>query len=104
MISYINNYIIEVIDNIYSKLDEQHFVLGIYLDLQKAFDTVNHEILLHKLYNYGICGVAYDWFKSYLSNRQQYTAVEGYASSLANITCGVTHGSVLRPLLFFALC
>jgi len=52
--------LIEVMDIIYSKLDEHHFVLGIYLDLSKAFDTVNHEILLYKLYNYGICGVAYD--------------------------------------------
>jgi len=58
-------------------LDEQHFVLDIYLHLQKAFDTVNHEILLHKLYNYDIHGAAYDWFKSYLLNRQQYTVVNG---------------------------
>jgi len=46
--------LIDVMDNIYEKLDEQYFVIGIYLDLQKASDTVNHEILLHKLYNYGI--------------------------------------------------
>ena len=92
--------LIEVMDNIYSKLDEQHYVLGIYLDLQKAFDTVNHEILLHKLYNYGIRGVAYDWFKSYLLNRQQYTVINGCVSNLAKITCGVPQGSVLGPLLF----
>jgi len=69
--------LVEVMDNIYSKLDEQRFVLGIYFDLQYAFDIVNHEILLHKLYNYGIRGVAYDWLKSYLLNRQQYTVVNG---------------------------
>ena len=92
--------LIEVLDNIYSKLDEQHFVLGIYLDLQKAFDTVNHEILLYKLYNYGIRGVAHDWIKSYLFNRQQCTVVNGSVSNLAKITCGVSQGSVLGPLLF----
>ena len=58
--------LIKVMDDIYYKLDEQHFVLGIYLDLQKAFDTVNHEILLHKLHNYGIRGVAHDWFQSFV--------------------------------------
>jgi Reverse transcriptase (RNA-dependent DNA polymerase) len=92
--------LIEVMDNIYRKLDEQHFVLGIYLDLQKAFDTVNHEILLHKLYNYGIRGIAHDWFKSYLSNRQQYAVVEGSVSSLAEITCGV-HRDLYWDLFFF---
>ena len=53
---------IDVIDNILEHLDNYRHVIGIYLDLQKAFDTVNHEILLFKLYNYGVSGVAYDWF------------------------------------------
>ena len=88
-------------DNIYCKLDEQHFVLGIYLDLQKTFDTVNHEILHHKLYNYGICCVAHGWFKSYWLIRQQYTVVKGSVSGLAKITCGVPQGTVLGPLLLF---
>ena len=68
-------------DNIHSKLDEQHFALGIYLDLQKAFDSVKHEILLHKLFDYGIRGVAHGWFMSYLSNKQQYTVVDGSVSN-----------------------
>ena len=60
-------------DNIYEKLDANQTVVGIYLDLTKAFDTVNHDILLYILQNYGIRGTAYQWFKSYLSNRQRTT-------------------------------
>ena len=52
--------LLEVLDNIYSKLDNSETVVGIYLDLQKAFD-VNHEILLYKIYHYGVCGIAYNW-------------------------------------------
>ena len=70
------------------------------MDLQKAFDTVDHQILLAKLNHYGIRGVSNDWFKSYLSNRSQYVSINGYDSSLPAITCGVSQGSVLGPLLF----
>ena len=68
--------------------------------MQKAFDTVDHQILLAKLNHYGICGVLNDWFKSYLSNRHQYVSINGYESGLAAINCGVPQGSVLGPLLF----
>ena len=68
--------------------------------MQKAFDTVDHQILLAKLNHYGIRGVSNDWFKSYLSNRYQYVSINGYESGLAAINCGVTQGSVLDPLLF----
>ena len=71
-----------------------------YLSLQKAFDTVDHQILLAKLNHYGICGVSNDWFKSYLSNRSQYLYISGYESGLAALNCGVPHRSVLGPLLF----
>ena len=92
--------LIDVIDNILQQLDNHNHVIGIYLDLQKAFDTVNHEILLYKLYNYGVRGIAYEWFSSYLSDRYQFTCVNSVCSDLAKISCGVPQGSVLGPILF----
>ena len=70
------------------------------MDLQKAFDTVDHQILLAILNHYGIRGVSNDWFKSYLSNRGQYVSINGYDSCLAAVNCGVPQGSVLGPLRF----
>ena len=92
--------LVDVVDNVYKHLDDGKLGVGIYLDLQKAFDTVNHRILLRKLYHYGIRGVVHEWFQSYLDNRQQFTCISGIRSTLANITCGVPQGSVLGPLLF----
>ena len=70
------------------------------MDLQKAFDTVDHQILLAKLNYYGIHGVSNVWFKSYLSNHSQYVSINGYDSGLAAINCGIHQGPVLGPLLF----
>jgi len=92
--------IIEIVDNIRSELDKGNSVVGVYLDLSKAFDTVNHEILLSKLLHYGIRGNAYKWFKSYLENRKQVTCVNRYASKTELVNIGVPQGSVLGPILF----
>ena len=70
------------------------------MDLQKVFDTVDHEILLSKLDYYGIRGISNCWFKSYLSNHKEFVSINGYDSGLAEINCGVPQGSVLGPLLF----
>jgi len=88
--------LIDVIDDIYYSLDHNETVVGIYLDLQKAVDCVNHDILLYKMYNYGVRDVAYKWFANYLTDRKQYTCMKDASSTLSNVNCG----SVLGPLLF----
>ena len=73
----------------------------IFVDLQKAFDTVDHDILIQKLNCYGIRRVANNWFSSCLQNQLQYVSINGFNSKLKKIHCGVPLGSILGPLLFF---
>ena len=92
--------LISLTESIRKNLDEGNIGCGIFVDLQKAFDTVEHDILLSKLEHYGVRGLANEWFKSYLSNRKQYVSINGYDSNLADVKFGVPQRSVLGPLLF----
>eukprot|EP00732_Lithocolla_globosa_P002638 Lithocolla_globosa_v1_NODE_1798_length_2330_cov_3.987692.p1 type:complete len:235 gc:universal NODE_1798_length_2330_cov_3.987692:782-1486(+) len=92
--------LINFYENLTRKLDSGYLGLGIFIDLKKAFDTVNHAILLKKMERYGIRGAALRWISSYLENRKQYVRLGGKESEKELITCGVPQGSILGPLLF----
>ena len=84
-------------------IDKGKYGCGIFIDLRKAFDTVNHGILLSKLEHYGVRDSVLDWFRSYLTDRKQYVSFNEQSSELLINNCGVPQGSVLGPLLFFYL-
>lgn len=92
--------LLKLVDEISEHMDVKNHSVGIFIDLSKAFDTIDHNLLLIKLHRYGIRGTALDWLKSYLSNRTQYVNVDNTDSELLNIKCGVPQGSILGPLLF----
>ena len=92
--------VMQLIDKINNAVEKKKTSIGIFLDLSKAFDTIDHNILLYKMEYYGFRGTVYNWFKSYLNNRKQYVNVDSNRSDLHNIICGVPQGSILGPLLF----
>ena len=93
--------LIGLTETIKSSLDKSRFDCEIFIDLQKAFDTVYHEILLEKMERYGIGGTALNWFNSYLSNWKQFVSVNSHSSSsLCDISCNAPQGLAFGPLLF----
>ena len=91
---------IELMTKILQAIENGEYTVGVFLDLAKAFDTVNHEILLRKLEHYGIRGIVLEWFTNYLTNRKQIVKYKFEKSERLTIKCGVPQGSVLGPLLF----
>ena len=91
---------IENIDIVIDAMEKGDLPLNIFLDLSKAFDTIDHDILLYKLFNYGIRGNSYNLCKSYLSNRHQYVQLNEVKSKMSLIKTGVPQGSILGPLFF----
>ena len=90
-----------MVDQIYETFEKNEYTLGVSIDLSKAFDTVDHSILLRKLELYGITDRNYAWIKSYLSNRLQYIQIdENSRTEFCVVKCGVPQGSILGPLLF----
>ena len=91
---------VELVDRIRLYLDKGQIPLSVFLDLSKAFDTLDHSILLTKLNSYGVSGSALKWFQSYLSHRQQFVDFDGTVSDICTLSTGVPQGSILGPLLF----
>lgn len=92
--------IMDLVEELTSAIDSSKFTVGVFIDLKKAFDTINHDILIKKLEIYGVRGIASDWIRCYLSNRKQYVLYNDTSSDLCDIVCGVPQGSILGPALF----
>ena len=92
--------LLEIVNDITEAMNKHQLTLGVFIDLSKAFDTVDHTILLNKLEKYGVLANEQKWFNSYLTNRFQYVNIGDKSSSLKLVKCGVPQGSILGPLLF----
>ena len=92
--------LLEVTDNWTFNIDRGNVNAVVFLDLKKAFDTVEHDILLSKMNLYGIQGIALDWFRSYLTNRTERCLVNGSLAGICSLKCWVRQGTILGPFLF----
>ena len=92
--------LLEATDTWVSNIDRGKINVIVFLDSKKAFDTVDHEILLSKLSIYGINGITHQWFQSYLEDRTEMCSIDGFLSSTGTLSCGIPQGMILGPLLF----
>ena len=92
--------IIKLLSYVTKAYNHRNYCVCFFLDLKKAFDSINHEVLFKKLFHYGFRGSSHDYLKSYFTNRKQYVYLEGYKSRMEDVVCGVPQGSILGPLCF----
>ena len=92
--------IVELVEEITTAMDNSMSTVAVFIDLKKAFDKVDHNILINKLEHYGIRGLAFSWIQSYLTNRTQYVSINDTISTCINVKCDVPQGSILGPILF----
>ena len=89
-----------LVNQFHDSVEKNEFMIGLFIDLSRAFDTISHKILIDKLYKYGIRGIALEWIKDYLLNRKQYVVYNNTKSNISSVEIGVPQGSILGPLLF----
>ena len=94
---------LELTASICDSIDSKQHCAGVFIDLKKAFDTVNHKLQIEKLSFHGVRGIANTWLENYLMNRKQYVVVDNQPSSMRFIKCGVPKGSVLGPVLSLSI-
>ena len=92
--------LLELVEEITNSLENNNYAIGVFIDLKKAFDTGDHDILCKKLHFYGVCGVSHKWIQSYLENRKQFVNFNNCDSEMLNVSCCVPQGSILGPVIY----
>lgn len=92
--------LLDLVEHITERTDKNNYPVGVFLDFSKAFDTINHRLLMKKMERYGFRGLVSTWVQSYIEDRKQFVQINEISSDLMDIQCGVPQGSILGPKLF----